>query len=52
METIYTLKEASELLKSHRNTLINMINDGRLKATMMGNKYVIKESEIKRLRGD
>jgi excisionase family DNA binding protein len=51
METIYTLKEAAELLKMHRNTVFNMVTDGRIKASKIGNKYVITETEVKRVRG-
>tara|TARA_R110001632_G_scaffold103256_1_gene211915 strand:+ start:142 stop:303 length:162 start_codon:yes stop_codon:yes gene_type:complete len=51
METIYKVKEISTHLKIHRNTVINMINDGRIRAFKIGNKYVVTESELKRLRG-
>lgn len=52
METLYTIKEATDLLKLHRNTVFQMVKDGRIKATKLGNKYVIKHSEIARLRGE
>jgi excisionase family DNA binding protein len=51
METIYKIKEVAELLKLHRNTIFNMIQDGRIKANKIGNKYFINETELKRLRG-
>ena len=49
MQTIYTIKEASTILKLHRNTIFNMIQDGRLSAVKLGNKYIITERELKRL---
>lgn len=52
MEKIYTITESIELLKLHRNTIINMINDGRIKSKKIGGKHTIRESEIKRLRGE
>lgn len=51
METLYTVKEVSESLKLHRNTVINMIKDSRVQAIKIGNKYYLNESELKRLRG-
>jgi excisionase family DNA binding protein len=51
METLYKVKEVSEILKLHRNTVINMINSDKLRAVMIGNKYYINESELKRVRG-
>jgi len=52
MEKIYTVTEAVSLLRLHRNTIINMISDGRIKAKKIGSKHTIAESEIKRLRGE
>lgn len=52
MENLYTIKEATELLKLHRNSVFTMVKDGRIRAKKLGNKYVITESEIKRLRGE
>ena len=55
MEKIYTVTEAVELLKLHRNTIINMIGDGRIKSNKISGqhgKHTIAESEIKRLRGE
>ena len=52
MEKLYTITEASELLVMHRNTVSNMIKDGRINANQIGSKYVITESEIMRLRGE
>ena len=52
MQTMYTIKEATELLKLHRNTVFTMVKDGRIKSVKLGNKYIIAESEIKRLRGE
>jgi|TARA_R110002012_G_C11511578_1_gene598479 excisionase family DNA binding protein len=51
METIYTIKEASPLLKMHRNTITRKIEEGKIKANKIGNKWVITESEIKKVRG-
>jgi len=52
MEKVYTVTESVELLKLHRNTIINMIADGRIKAKKLAGKHIIMESEIKRLRGE
>ena len=49
MQTIYTIREASGMLKLHRNTVFNMIQDGRITAVKLGNKYIITETELKRL---
>ena len=51
MQTIYKIKEVAELLQLHRNTVFNMIRDGRINANKISNKYFVSETEIKRLRG-
>lgn len=52
MEKVYTVTEAVELLRLHRNTINLMILKGRIKASKPAGKYLIAESEIKRLRGE
>lgn len=44
---VYTLEEVSELLKVTVRTLYNYIHDDRLKATKIGNKWIVTESNLK-----
>ncbi len=50
-ETWYTLREASDALGKHVQTLKNWIYNGSLKANKVGNAYQVSETEIKRIRG-
>ena len=50
MDKVYTTKEAGALLNLHRNSVINMINDGRIKAEKIGNKWGITKEEIERVQ--
>lgn len=51
MEKMYKVKEVAEILEIHRNSVMNMIKDGRIKAFKLGNKYIIKESVLNILMG-
>jgi excisionase family DNA binding protein len=44
----YPLKEAARILRVHINTLQKRIREGRLKATLEGNKYFVHRDEIER----
>lgn len=39
----YTLQDLSQMLNVNVNTLRGYIKSGRLKATMIGNKYIVSE---------
>lgn len=39
----YTLKEVSEKLDIHITTLRSYVKSGKLKATKLGNKYIVSE---------
>lgn len=39
----YTLKEVSEKLDIHITTLRGYVKSGKLKATKLGNKYIVSE---------
>ena len=43
-----TVKETAVILKVHRNTIINWILNGTLKATKIGRKYLISMEEIQK----
>lgn len=46
--TIYTLKEAAELLSVHPETIRRAYRDGKLKAAVIGRILRISESELER----
>lgn len=39
----YTLNDVSEMLNIHITTLRKYVKSGRLKATKIGNKYIVSE---------
>lgn len=39
----YTLSDVSEMLNIHITTLRKYVKSGRLKATKIGNKYIVSE---------
>ena len=46
--TIYTLKEAAELLSLHPETIRRAYRDGRIKAAVIGRMLRISETELER----
>lgn len=54
MERAYDLIEVSQLLGLKVRTVRQWVHDGKLKAFKVGAspKWVVRESEIKRLRGE
>lgn len=40
---VYTLNDVSEMLNIHITTLRKYVKTGRLKATKIGNKYIVSE---------
>ena len=52
VEPLYNITEASKLLRTSRVTIYKWINNGKLKSLDINGYIRIKESEIKRLRGD
>ncbi len=46
---LYTTQETANILRVHRNTIMNYIHSGKLEAIKAGRKYLISESEIKRI---
>lgn len=47
MITTYTVKELIPILKKTEKTICNYINDKELKASWIGNGYVILEEDVK-----
>lgn len=54
MEKAYDLAQAAKMLGMKMRTVRQWVIDGKIKATKItgGRKWVITESEIKRLRGE
>lgn len=49
-KTDYTLKEAGEALGRHWKTVRSWVVDGKIKAIKIGRQWVIKASELRRIR--
>jgi excisionase family DNA binding protein len=47
MEELLTVKDVVKILKIHRKTVIEFINQGKIKAHMVGSQYRIKPSDLK-----
>jgi len=45
----YSVKEAAEILKYNEEWLRELIRQGKVKASKVGRKWIIKEEEINRL---
>ena len=45
----YSIKEAAEILKYNEEWLRELIRQGKVKASKVGRKWIIKEEEINRL---
>ena len=45
-EMLYTLNDACKILGTSRKTVVRLIDDGKIKAARVGNRYRIKESTI------
>jgi len=43
---IYTVKEAAKILKVNPKTVRKYINDGKLEASKLGNRFRIKEGDL------
>ncbi len=50
-ETFYTVKQASDLLKVHTNTIYRQIGKGKLKALTLGGTFRIAHSAIMQMEG-
>lgn len=50
MEKLYTIKEAIELLRISRSTIMRLIQHDLLKTVKITSRRLIPESEIQRLR--
>lgn len=48
----YRVKQAAKILGLHPNTVYRYRRSGKMEAFIIDGKYVIKESEIKRLQKD
>lgn len=44
---VYTLDEVEKLLKVSLRTLYRYIKQGRLKANKIGNKWIVREQDLK-----
>lgn len=49
MDKIYELKDIEDLLKVSNRTLLRYIKDGRLQATKVGGKWIVKEESLQKL---
>lgn len=49
MENMYTVKEVSNMLKLHIETIRRNIYKGEIKAVKIGREWRISESELKRI---
>lgn len=49
MVKAYTLKEASEVLHITINFLRKKVKEGKVKASIVGKKYLITEKELERV---
>lgn len=45
----YTLKEISELIHMHINTIRSYVHSGKLKATKIGKSFYVTEKELEAL---
>ena len=52
MDSIHNITEASKLLGYNRRTLTRKIKAGEINGFKIGSRWFLKESEIKRLRGE
>ena len=46
----FNIAEASQLLEVHRNTVSNMIDDGRIETCIVGKRNMIHSSELNRIK--
>lgn len=46
MEEMLKVKDVVKILKIHRNKVVELINNGKLKASMVGAQYRIKPSDL------
>lgn len=46
----FNLSETSEILGIHRNTVKNMVDDGRIKVESVGKRSMIHSTEISRIK--
>lgn len=49
---LLTVSQAAEALSATSQTIRNWIRSGRLRATRIGNRFLIAPEEVARLRGD
>ena len=49
MEKLYTCREVANLFRVKVGTVYAWIKNGKIKATVIGAAYRVKESEIKRI---
>lgn len=47
MEKLYTVTQVAEILTIHKRTIQRWIKERKLKASFVGNKYLVKESDLK-----
>jgi len=47
--SLLTVQEVANLLRVHKNTIYNMIHDGRLKAFRVGRAWRIKSENVEAL---
>lgn len=52
IEKIYTVKEVSEILKVHFQTILGYIKDGKLKAMKIGKGYRISQKDLDKFLED
>lgn len=46
MQTLYTPKEVSEILKINKDTLLRFLREKRLKSVKIGREYRIREQDL------
>jgi excisionase family DNA binding protein len=49
---LLTVSQAAEALSATSQTIRNWIRSGRINATRIGNRFLIPQDEVTRLRGD
>jgi excisionase family DNA binding protein len=48
----YKSNEVTKIFGIHRNTFINWVKDGRIKASKIGRQYFVSKDEIERLKNE
>ena len=52
MEKLYNLIECADLLNLKVRTMRSWVNKGKMRGIKIGKKWMVKEGELRRLRGE